>query len=109
MAFRHDIGSFGETLALAFLIDRGCSLVDRNVFVDRDELDLIIRDAGHIVAVEVKTSANGDDPLHAVDGSKAVRIRRAVGGYRLVVHRIDVIAVTLDRSGASIRWLPGVL
>jgi len=109
MAVRHDIGSLGESLALRFLIDRGCSLIQRNAFVDGDELDLIVDHAGRVVVVEVKTSSNGDDPMEALDETKVFRIRRAVQGYRTAVHRVDVIAVMLDGFGVSIRWFPGVL
>lgn len=109
MAVVHDIGSLGETLALRFLVDRGFSLVERNVFVDGDELDLVVRRGATVVAVEVKTSANGDDPIEAVDDGKASRVARAVDAYCLAVHRIDVIGVTLNSRGATIRWLRGVL
>ena len=109
MAVRHDIGSLGELLASAFLLERGCLLIERNVIIDGGELDLIVDDAGRVVVVEVKTSSNGDDPIEAVSDTKAVRVRRAADGYRLVVDRIDVITVEIDRRGVTIRWLPGAL
>lgn len=109
MAVRHDIGSLGEFLAMQFLSDRGCSLIERNVIVDGGELDLVVDHAGRVVVVEVKTSSNGDDPIEAVSDAKAARVRRGADGYRWVVDRVDVVAVTLDRSGVTIRWLPGAL
>lgn len=109
MAVAHDIGALGETLALRFLLDRGLSLVERNVFVDGDELDLVVRNGAEIVVVEVKTSKNGDDPIEAVDDVKASRVTRAVNAYRLPVDRIDVIGVMLTNRGAAIRWLRGAI
>lgn len=107
MAVGHTIGSLGESLALAFLIERGCVLIERNAYVDGDELDLVVDHDGDVIVVEVKTSSNGDDPIEAVDRTKVERIRRAAYGYRSAVHRLDVIAVTVDRCCVSIRWLPG--
>ncbi len=109
MARRRDVGAGGETVALQFLQARGCTLIERNLFVEGDELDLVVDDGGRIVVVEVKTTTNGDDPLEAVDRGKAGRIRRAVAGCGLVVDRIDLIAVSFDASGATVRWLPGAL
>ncbi len=109
MAVRHDIGSLGERLALAFLVERGCSLIERNVIVDGGELDVVVDHAGRVVVVEVKTCSNGDDPIEAVSDTKAARVRRAADGYRMVVDRIDVIAVVIARHSVTIRWLPGAL
>ncbi len=109
MGVRHDIGSFGELLALAFLVERGCSLIERNVIVDGGELDLVVDDAGCVIVVEVKTSSNGDDPIEAVSDTKAARVRRAADGYLREVDRIDVIGVVIAARCVTIRWLPGVL
>ncbi len=109
MTVAHDIGSLGETIALRFLTDRGFLLVERNVFVDGYELDLVVRREATIVAVEVKTSTRGCDPIEAVDDAKASRVIRAVGAYRLTVHRIDVMGVTLSSHGAGVRWLKGAM
>lgn len=109
MAVAHDIGTLGETLALRFLLEHGLSLVERNVFVDGDELDLVVRHGTAVVVVEVKTSTNGDDPIEAVDDVKASRVARAVDAYRLPVDRIDVIGVALTSRGAAIRWLQGAI
>ncbi|GMQ98599.1 MAG: hypothetical protein BMS9Abin17_1119 [Acidimicrobiia bacterium] len=104
-----DVGRYGESVAARFLVERGLTVIERNVFVDGDELDLIVLEGSRRIVVEVKTSANGDDPMEAVDDVKAHRIRRAVHGYGLPVHRIDAIAVRLTPGGASVRWLKAAL
>ena len=109
MALQHDIGSLGEAIAEQFLVERGCSIVERNAFVDGDELDLIVHDGLTLVAVEVKTTSNGDDPFEAIDDVKAYRVRRAANGYRLPVHRIDVVGVMIDSVGVTIHWVPAML
>jgi len=103
------VGRFGESVAAWFLMERGLTVVDRNVFVDGDELDLIALEGSQRIVVEVKTSANGDDPLEAIDDVKAHRIRRAIQGYGMPVHRIDAIAVRLTPGGVSVRWVKAVL
>ena len=105
MALRHKIGRLGESLAERFLVERGYRLVERNARVHGDELDLIMAYGSTIIAVEVKTTSNGDDPFDAIDDDKRYRIRRAVDAYRLDVTRIDVIAVAIGREGAMIHWI----
>ena len=73
--------------------------------VDGDELDLIMAQGSTIIAVEVKTTSNGDDPFDAIDDDKRYRIRRAVDAHRLDITRIDVIAVSISSEGASIHWV----
>jgi putative endonuclease len=109
MDLRHEIGTFGESLAERFLVERGYRLVERNVRVDADELDLIMSHGSRIIAVEVKTTSNGADPFEAVDDDKMYRIRRAVEAYRIRISRIDVIAVTISDRGATIHWIQSMV
>ncbi|MDK1011076.1 MAG: YraN family protein [Actinomycetota bacterium] len=102
------VGAIGETIAVRFLHERGLRIVERNVFVDRDEIDIIYERDGEFVAVEVKTSSNDDDPLEAFDDVKMHRVRRAAAGWRVPIVEIDAIAVTLRRNGVEIRWLRGI-
>lgn len=72
----------------------------------RGEIDIIARDGGTIVFVEVKARRHGiDSSLEAVDFRKRRRIVRAALHFittrRLdgVSFRFDVVAVTLGRAG----------
>ncbi len=102
------IGDLGEMIAVRFLEDRALEIVDRNVYVDGDEIDIVYRRGGECIAVEVKTSSNGDDPLDGFDDVKMGRVQRAASGYRLPIFAIDAIAVTLSPEGAEVRWLRGI-
>ncbi|GMQ94191.1 MAG: hypothetical protein BMS9Abin12_1675 [Acidimicrobiia bacterium] len=102
------LGSLGEDIAVQFLKRRGVEIVERNAFVNRDEIDVIYRFERIIVAVEVKTSSNGADPLDALDDTKMRRIKRAANGHRLPITSIDAIAVTFGSDYAEIRWLRAV-
>ena len=101
-------GDTGERFAASFLVRHTCTIVDRNVRVDADELDLVVRHRGQLVAVEVKTSTNGDDPFEAVDETKFDRIERAAAGYHGAVSRIDLIGVEVQAGGVVVSWLQGV-
>lgn len=98
------LGAQGEEIAARYLEHRGYRLLARN-WRDgrRGELDLIARDGGSIVAVEVKTrSGTGyGHPLEAVTARKAGRLRRLLlswarqnrpGAARL---RVDAVGITL--------------
>ncbi len=101
------VGAAGEAVAARFLEQRGAVIVDRNVRVGRDEIDLVARVDGHLIAVEVKTGLGaGTRPWENFDDEKNARIRRAAGV--LSIRRIDLIAVELTTEGVAVRWLPGV-
>ncbi|MCL1593039.1 MAG: YraN family protein [Actinomycetia bacterium] len=106
---RQNLGVLGESLAAKFLNSRGLTIVARNVFVDGDELDLIVLDGNERIAVEVKTTSNGDDPMDAIDDMKRHRIRRATSSYGRSINRIDAVGVRLTASGVSIQWVKDVM
>lgn len=106
---RLDVGRFGEAVAACFLEGRGLTVIDRNMYVNGDEIDLMLLEGSQRIAVEVKTSTNGDDPMDAIDDVKVQRVRRAVQAYGAPVHRIDAVAVQVTTAGVSVRWLKGVM
>ena len=103
-----DIGTEGEAIAAIHLTGHGCTIVARNLHVGSDEIDLVVRDGDAVAAVEVKTSGNGDDPLSAVDEAKFGRLARAAAAAPMRVTRLDLVGVSVSRSGLSVRWLVGV-
>lgn len=102
------VGQLGESIAARFLEARGCNVEDRNIHVDGDEIDLIVRDDGRLIAVEVKCATNNDDPVEAFDNTKYERVSRAIGGYRQPIGRLDLVAVSISDRMVSIRWLQNV-
>ena len=84
MAARHLItGRAGEELAAAFLVEKGLAVVERNFRCPGGEIDLICRDRGTLVFVEVKTRS-GDvrgEPGEAVGRAKKSRLVRAASLY----------------------------
>lgn len=113
---RRALGADGETRAAAYLAASGYRILDRNVRVDRVEIDLVAARGALLVFVEVKTrrSRAAGAPEEAVDFRKRERLVRgalawiAARGWRARRVRFDVIACEWHATGAwSLRHLEG--
>ena len=104
-----EIGVFGESSAVDYLIQLGYEIVARNVICGSHEIDIIARDMRYIVFVEVKTrtvyhgSSIYGTPASAVNKSKQTAIISAAKSYLKTNYhrrlpRFDVIEVYVDRS-----------
>ena len=76
-------GNRGEDVALRYLLSRGFQLVERNYRTRYGEVDLVLRQAGTLVFVEVKWRSNLDygSPVEAVDQRKQQAIRSMAEQY----------------------------
>ncbi len=101
-----DTGTLGERFALAYLRDQGYEILEKNYRRRFGEIDIIARDRGIIVFVEVKTrhSECYGSPAEAVGREKQSRLARVAQDY-LQSHRLldaparfDVCALLLDRD-----------
>jgi len=117
MAAKDEVGRHGERVAARLLGEAGWEVLERNWRCELGELDIVARDGDELVAVEVKTrrSAAYGSPQEAVTRDKLGRLRRLVAAWlaqqdrRFAGVRIDVIAITLPRSGAAeVEHLRGV-
>ena len=72
MAEHNDLGKWGEDVALAYLLDQGYRLLDRNWHQGHRDLDLIMQQDDTLVIVEVRTRRNNlfMDPEQTVDALK---------------------------------------
>jgi putative endonuclease len=95
----------------------GLTIVERNWRCPQGEIDLVARDHGELVFVEVKTRSSVDygHPLEAITPRKLARLRRLAGAWCLAHPdqrgdvRIDAVAVIAPRSGAiEVEHLAGV-
>lgn len=99
------VGQLGEELACQFLVRQGLRIVERNVRVDRGELDVIARSGQDLIAVEVKTlSQPGDDPFRTFTPAKRRQVRSLAQRYGCT--RCDLVVIELHDDGALVRWLP---
>ncbi len=58
--YRKKLGAWGETFAADFLSRKGYLLVEKNFHTRYGEIDLIMKSAEQLVAVEVKTRRSGN-------------------------------------------------
>jgi putative endonuclease len=117
MAEKDRLGRDGESLAARWLQEQGYTLLQRNWRCAAGELDLIVRQGGTTVFVEVKTRSSTayGHPFEAITTAKAARLRRLAAEWCRAhgpvpgATRIDAIAVLGARGAApSIEHLMGV-
>ena len=116
MVDRRALGRWGEDVAVRHLEQQGLEVLDRNWRCRDGELDLVVREAGTIAFVEVKTRSGlgYGEPAEAVSRVKARRIhglaarwlgeKRPRGAHDL---RFDVVAVLRTPQGPEVVHLRG--
>jgi len=112
--FRRDIGDAGEQLAARWLEQQGFVILARNVQASHRETDLICRDGGVIVFVEVKSGKSDDygHPVYRVTRKKRRALisaaRRWIAGQATepAGYRFDVVSVITDTDPPTIEHLP---
>ncbi len=101
MAIQHEHGKWGENLAVAFLEKEGFEVISRNWRFKRAEIDIIAKEKGILVFIEVKTRSGTyfGRPEEMVDQRKrrllidaAMAYMRSVG-YEWEI-RFDIVAIT---------------
>ena len=112
---RKVLGDRAEARALKHLQKNGLTLVQRNFRCRFGEIDLIMRDPGCLVFVEVRcrSSTTFARPALTVDPGKQMRIRRAASawlasrpGLADEPVRFDVIAIESATFGrVTIQWI----
>ena len=112
---RANAGAQAERLAASFLETRGLRILERNWRRRCGELDLVARDGGELVFVEVRLRRRGDFGGAAASITAAKR-SRMIAAAELYLARLDRAppcrfdAVLLDALDASrIEWLRNVI
>lgn len=108
MAAKDALGRRGEEIAARHLESRGLVIVDRNWRCAQGEIDLVARDGGELVFVEVKTRSGVGygHPFESITPLKLARLRRLAAAW-CEQHsgnhdhiRIDAIAVIAPAHGS---------
>ncbi len=121
-ARRNALGTYGENVACAYLVERGYEILERNWRCSEGELDIVARYERCLIGCEVKTRTTErfGTPEEAVTPAKLRRLRRLIASWlserpkdgseiRPAELRLDVLAVTVPTKGAaSVRHLIGV-
>lgn len=101
-------GTAGEAVAAAYLALNGVEVVERNTRLAHVEVDLLARDGDTAVIVEVKLRAGSDygGPAQAMSRVQRERLVRAahwLAARHAGPVRIDLVAITLEQDGMSVR------
>lgn len=77
------IGKYGESLACIYYIERGFSIIDRNVRTSSGEIDIIANKREGLYFIEVKTRSSSEFgyPEEAISDEKKERIKRCVSEF----------------------------
>lgn len=117
MAAKDAVGAYGEELAARHVTALGWEVLARNWRCPVGEIDIVAAEGACAVIVEVKTRRSDafGGAIEAVTAAKLARLRRLAAAWlasqerSFAAVRIDVIAVTLPRSGAArVEHLGGV-
>lgn len=104
------LGRFGEDIAVRHLEADGFTVLERNWRCELGEIDIVARDGGELVVVEVKTrsSVNHGTPFEAITQRKLHRLERLgiawmkARGVRPRGMRVDIVAVLRPRTGPTV-------
>ena len=109
MAQHNDLGTTGEEAAIAFLREKGYSILTTNYRYGKAEIDIIARMGDELVIIEVKTrtSTYYGDPGEAVGRRKELMVAAAADHYisknDLDVNvRYDIISVIINKGKVTI-------
>jgi putative endonuclease len=108
-----EIGDWGESQAVDFLLGNGYVILERNWRWKKFEVDIIAQIGNTLVFVEVKSRKNSDygHPESFVDFYKATRVKKASVEYQLEKKyegfiRFDIISITGNKTHFEIYHLP---
>jgi putative endonuclease len=115
MDHRQSLGKRGEDLACAELEKRGYAILDRRFRTRCGELDIVARDGGVVVFVEVKARSGSrfGTPFESVTWKKRQRLSHMAASYlclkRLsgVPCRFDVVSIVEERGRQTIELVRG--
>ncbi len=110
MKRQSSLGKKGESLAVEYLKGRGYTIVETNFRFERAEIDVIAREKGVLVFVEVKTRHKDSlgQPEDSVTVRKRDQIMKAAEGYLYKRNlpemecRFDVIAIKQSNAETEI-------
>jgi len=112
---RQSFGKRGEDLACRELEKRGYCIVDRRFRTRCGEIDIVARDAGVLVFVEVRARSDCrfGTPFESVTWRKRQRLSRMAAAYlgsKRLGHqacRFDVVAVVEREGGRTVELMKG--
>lgn len=103
---KRDIGKDGEEIAAKYLLENGFEILERNYQYGHGEIDIVAKDEGVLVFVEVKTRKNLEfgEPEYAINKKKIQQIKKMAELYLFdkeieeIDCRFDVVAVLMENQ-----------
>jgi putative endonuclease len=107
MSRARDLGVSGEAAAVRYLEKQRYDIISRGFRFHRGEIDIIARDRGTLVFVEVKTRRNLEcgQPEESVTPAKQEQIRKIAEAFLAVSHnenapcRFDILSLLQEGDG----------
>ena len=104
------LGRKGEKIDRLYLLNKGDTILEKNLFLGKLEVDVVVEEDNEIVFVEVKTRKNTDfgNPEDYVDSKKEDNLVKASDAYMNMheldlPYRIDIISILLDQETFQIK------
>jgi putative endonuclease len=112
MAEHNELGKQGEELAVAYLREKGYTILDTNFRAGRNEIDIVAREGDMLVIVEVKSRRSNyfAEPEYSVTKDKQKALIRAANSYIYrknidLETRFDIMAIILKDEEVHINHL----
>ena len=106
------LGKDGEEIAAVFLKKKGLRIIEKNYRTAFGEIDIIAKDRGILVFVEVKARSDMQFgyPFEAVNPKKREKIRKVALCYlkkykKELPARFDVLSITRDKGEVTIEHI----
>lgn len=104
--YNRDIGTFGENIAIEYLVNKGYILLEKNYRCKIGEIDIIAKDKDYIVFIEVKTryGRKFGSPCESITKKKQYKIYHTAEFYIIMkklnnsYFRFDVVEITMNSS-----------
>ena len=86
------LGIYGEKLALKYLKKQKYKILEKNFRCALGEIDIVAKDGGFLVFVEVKTRSSNafGEPMEAVDFYKQRKLSKLAVYYQKLKRKLDV-------------------
>ncbi|MBS9774973.1 MAG: YraN family protein [Tenacibaculum sp.] len=112
MAEHNELGKKGEKLAIEYLIKSGYTILTKNYFFQKAEVDIIAKKDNILAVIEVKTRSSTyfGNPEEFVDNKKIKLLVSAIDNFinendLNVDVRFDIIAITKQQNSFEIKHL----
>lgn len=112
MAQHYELGKKGEKLAADFLVKKGYTILEKNWYYQKAEVDIIAKLEDTLAVIEVKTRSNTDfgNPQDFVSSKKIKLLVGAIDEYVTTKNldvevRFDIIAIVKTDNQFSIEHI----